>query len=105
MPILTINHHCIGIPEARTAIDIEEITSYHHLSYPRLPWIVGSKVIEFWCQQPHQCCHCQTGWKAPGIPNVVDDVGRLEPTWRSIYLSLKMRMQRMLSPTTVGGGI
>ena len=29
---------------------------------------------------------------------------RLEPTWRLIYQSLKIRMQRMSSPTRVGGG-
>ena len=104
VPIQTINHHPIGLWEAESAINVEEIRGYHHLSYPHLPWIVGLKVIGVLWWQSHWCCHCQTGWKAPSIPDVVDDVGR-EPTWRSIFESIKMRMQRMLSPTTVGGGI
>ena len=35
---------------------------------------------------------------------MADDIGRLEPTWRLIYPSLKMRTQRMPSPTRVGDG-
>ena len=66
------------------------------------PQITGLKVIGV---QPPPCCHCQTGQKAPGIPGKVDNVGRLESTWKVIYPSLKMRTQRMLWPTRVGGGI
>ena len=102
MPIPTINHCPTNLQGAGTTINVEEIRSYHHLSYPCHPQIMDLKVIGIRCQQPHQCCHCQTGWKAP---NMVENIGRPEPTWRLIYLSLKMRMQRMLSPTRVGGGI
>ena len=45
------------------------------------------------------------GQKVPGIPSKVDDMGRLDPTWKLIYLSLKMRMQRILWPTRGWGGI
>ena len=38
-----------------------------------------SKVIGVQCWQPHQCCHCQIGWKAPGDPNKADDEERLGP--------------------------
>ena len=80
MPILTIDHCPTSLQEAGTAIDVEEIRSYHHLCYPCLPQIMGLKVIGVQCQQPHQCYHCQTGQKTPGIPSKVDNMGRLEPT-------------------------
>ena len=67
--------------------------------------IVGFKAIGVWCQWPHWCHHCQTGQKIPSVPREVDDVGKLEPTWKVIYPSLKKRMQRMLWPNKVGGGI
>ena len=67
--------------------------------------IMGLKVIGVQCQWPHGCHHCQTGLKVPGIPSKVYELGRLEPTWKLIYPSLKMRMQRMLWPTRAGGGI
>ena len=105
MPIQTISCCLASLWEARTAIDVVETRGYHHLSPCCHPWIVGSKKIGVQCWQPHQCHHCQIGPKAPSIPSEVDDVGRPEPTWKLIYPSLKMRMQRMLWPTRVGGGI
>ena len=38
------------------------------------------------------------------IPNMADDAGRLETTWKSIYPSLKMRIWRMPSLVRVGDG-
>ena len=38
------------------------------------PQIADLKAIGVWCQQPHQCCYCQTSQKAPSIPREVDDV-------------------------------
>ena len=105
MPIQTISYCLTGLREDRNAIDVKETRGYHHLSPNCHPWIAGLKVIGVLHQQPHQCCHCQTGPKAPSVPGKVDDVGRPEPTWKLIYPSLKMRMQRMLWPTRVGGGI
>ena len=90
---------------AKTAIDIEETRGSYHLSPLCCPQIVDLKAIGVWCQQPHWCHHCQTGQKAPGIPGEVDDMGKPKPTWKLIYLPSKIRMQRMLWPTKVGGGI
>ena len=104
MPIQTISYHLASLWEARTAIDVEETRGYHHLSPHHHPQIMGLKVIGVQCWWPHQCHHCQTGLKAPSIPSEVDDMGRLKPTWKLIYPSLKMRTQRMLWPTRVGGG-
>ena len=70
MPIQTINYCLAGLWEARTTIDVEETRGYCHLSSPCHPLIAGLKVIGVQCQQPHWCCHCQTGLKAPGIPGV-----------------------------------
>ena len=61
---------------------------------PSPPQIADSKAIGVQCRQPHWCHHSQTGQKAPGIPDMADNAGGLEPTWRLIYPSLKMRMQR-----------
>ena len=80
MPIQTINYCPASLQEAGTTIDIEKIRGYHHLSHPHLPQIMGSKVKGVQCQWPNQCYHCQTGQKAPNVPDVVDNVGRLEPT-------------------------
>ena len=79
MPIQTTSYCLANLQEARTTIDIEETRGYHHLSPHCHPWIVGSKVIGVHYYQPHQCHPCQTGPKAPGIFNEVDDLGRLEP--------------------------
>ena len=104
MPVWTTSNHPTGCRKAAITIDIEGTRGYYFLSHPHLLWIAGSKVIGVQCWQPHQC-HCsQTDWKAPGIPSMADNVGRLEPMWRSIYPSLKMRMQRMPSLIRVGGG-
>ena len=105
MPIQTINYHLTGLWGARTIIDVEETWGSYHLSPHCHPQIVGLKVTGFQCWMPRQCHHCQTGQKAPHVPGEVDDVGKLEPTWKLICPSLKMRMQRMLWPITVGGGI
>ena len=102
MPIQTINYCPTGLWEAVTTINIEETRGYHLLSSAYHPQIRGLKVVGVQCWQPHWCHHCQTGLRAPGE---ADNVGRLEPTWKLIYPSLKMRMQRMLWPTRVGGGI
>ena len=77
----------------------------YHLSPHCCPQIMGLKAIEVWCLWPHQCHHCQTDQKAPGISTEVDDMGKLELTWKLIYPSLKMRTPRMLWPTKVGCGI
>ena len=79
MPIQTINYYSTSLQEAGTTIDVEEIRGYHHLSSPCHPQIVGLTVIGVWCQQSHQCHHCQIGQKAPGISNVADNEGRPEP--------------------------
>ena len=105
MLIQTINYHLIGLWGAGTANDIEETRGYHHLSPHCCPQIMGLKVIGDWCQCPHQCHHCQTSQKAPSIPSKLDDVERLEPTWKLFLLTLKTRMQKMLWPMIVGGGI
>ena len=102
MPIQTISYCITGLQEVRNC---NWCRGDHHLGPHCHPQIMGSKLIEVQYQQPHQCCPCQTGLKGAGIPSKVDDVGRLEPTWKLIYLSLKMRMQRMLWPTRVGSGI
>ena len=80
MPIQTINYHLTSLWEARPAIDVEENRGYHYLSSPHHPWIAGSKVIGVQCRQPHWCCHCQTGPRAPHGPGKVENVGRPEPT-------------------------
>ena len=51
----------------------------HHFSSPHLPWITGSKVIGIQYWWPHQCHNCQTGQKAPHIPDMADDIGRWNP--------------------------
>ena len=79
MPIQTISYCPTSLHKAGITVDVEEIRGYH-LSSPCLPWIMGSKVIGVWCGQPRQCHHCQTGQKAPGIPDMENDVERLEPT-------------------------
>ena len=65
----------------------------------------GLKATGAWCWLPWQCHHYQTGQKAPSIPREVDNVGKPEHTWKLIYLSLKMRLERMLWLIKVGGGI
>ena len=90
MPVLTINHCLAGCRVAGIGISIEEIRHWYHISHHHLLWIMTLKAIGVQCQLP-----CQKGWKASSIPNVADDIRRLKPTWRLIYPSLKMRMQRI----------
>ena len=80
MPVLTISHHPTGPRKARIAIDVEGTRGYYPLCHPHLVQIVDSKVIGVQCQQPHWCHHSQTGQKAPNVPSMADDIGRLKPT-------------------------
>ena len=97
-------HHPIGHPEAGIMAIGDGTGGQFNPSHPHPCQIRDSKVIEVRCWQLLQCPHSWTGLKTHGIPNMADDVGRPEPTWRLIYPSLKMRTQRMPSPTRVGGG-
>ena len=80
MLVWTINHHPAGHREAGILISIKGIKGQYDPSHPHLNWIVDSKAIGVQCQQPCQYHHNWIGQKAPGIPNVVDGVGRLEAT-------------------------
>ena len=80
MPLQTISYCLAGLQGARTAIAIEDARGYHHLSPHHHLWTAGLKVIGVQCQQHHQCHHCQTGMRAPGIPDEVHNMGRPEPT-------------------------
>ena len=73
----------------------KETKDTYHLNPHCHPQTMGLKATGVGCRQPHQCHHCQTSQKAPNIPREVDDVGKPEPTWKLIYPSSKMRMQRM----------
>ena len=105
MPLWTISYHLASLQGAETAINVEETRGYHQVSPHHHPWITGLKLIGVQYWQPHWCSHCQTGQKAPSVPGKVDNGGRPEPSWKLIYPSLKMRTQRMLWSTRVGGGI
>ena len=72
---------------------------------PHLPQIMDLKAIDVLCWQPHQYHHNLTGQKAPDIPIMVDIIGNLEATSKSICPSLKMRTQRTPSLNKVGDGI
>ena len=92
-------------PEVGTIIDVEETRVSYHLSPQFHPHIVGLKPTGVWCQPLHWSHCCKTGQKAPSIQREVGNVGKPEPIWKLIYPSLKTRIQRMLWPTKVGGGI
>ena len=105
MLIQTTNYHLTSLQGAGTVIDIEETRDSYHLNPNHHPQTAGSKVTGAWCWLPNQC-HCyQTSQKATSIPREIDNVGKLEPTWKLICPSLKTRMQRMLWHIKVGGGI
>ena len=105
MLIQTTNYHLTSLWGAGTIIDIEETRDTYHLNPHCHPQTMGLKATGVQCWLPHWCHHCQTSQKAPDVPGEVDNVGKLEPTWKLIYPSLKMRMQRMLWLIKVGGGI
>ena len=79
MPVWTTSHHSTDHREARITINVEGTRDYYYLDYLHLLWIADSKAIGVQCWQSHQR-HCsQTDWKAPGVPSMVDNVGKQEP--------------------------
>ena len=100
MTIQTISYCLTGLQEARTTINVEETRGYHHLNLHHHPQITGWKVIGIQCQQPHWCHHCQTSLKVPSIPGEVDNVGRLEPTWKLIYSSFIFKVENAKDAVT-----
>ena len=76
----TLIHHPTDHQEARIMVRVDGIGGQFNLSHPHPCWIGDLKVIEVWCQQLLQCLCIWTSPKAHGIPNMADDIGRLEPT-------------------------
>ena len=54
----------------------------HHIGYHHPPQTMGSKVIGAHYQKLHWCHPCHIDQRDPGVPDVEDDTGRMEPIWR-----------------------
>ena len=78
MVVPIINCHFIGPQEAENVIDIRETKGLNHLSFPQLPWTVGSRVTKVHYQQLPQCCLGLTGQTDPNISEELDGIERKE---------------------------
>ena len=107
---LEVPRHCTMIEirlynVAGTAGKGSEIHGLPQPSPLHLCWTVGLRVTGVQWQLPHHYPQGLIDQGALGINTMANAAGNLEVTWKSIYLSSRMRTRRMLSPIKIGIGI
>ena len=71
------NHHHVGPQEAENVINVRETKGLHHLGFPHLPQIMGSRATGVCYQWLPQCHLGLTGQMDSNIPDEGDGTERM----------------------------
>ena len=103
--VLTTHHHPTGPLGARNIIGIGKTKGLNHLGSVYLLQTLGLRATKVHYQQLPLCCPGLTSQTDQDVPDKVDDIDKMGPTWKYTSPSSRMKMPNKQWPTKVGGGI